>query len=85
MMKLEMTERRAKRVLDDRKSMVKLPKTVSVHTRGDNEVILTFSEGKRKEAYSFSLSKDMSESILEALGIALETMDQQLQITETRH
>ena len=76
-------EKKANQILDKRKSMVKLPKRVSVHVSADDQVILTFSEGGRsKETYSFSMTKKMSENIQEALGVAI------LKITsanETRH
>ena len=78
-----MSEKKSNRILDKRKSMVKMPKNVSVHVADDQEVILTFSDGRHKETHSFSITKKMSEHLQESLGVAI------LKITEpdnaTRH
>lgn len=65
------------KTLNNRKSMIKVPSSLSVHIDESGNIVLTFSNGTDEEYYSFMLSKTMTKELsgglITASEMALET------------
>lgn len=67
---------KARQILDRRREMIKVPSRVAVHIDIQENIVVTFSDEKGNETYSFMLTRDMAKGVVKGLTIAGNTKQQ---------